>query len=108
MTDWGRTAIGMALVVVVFLSALTAPLWHRQTTAGLDQRPPIAAAPPAIDWAPWRAELDACRARTDALRMVLETLIKVWPGRARLPESPAGWPAWPAPGVAREWKADGW
>ncbi len=55
--------------------------------------------------APVRAELDpvtagqvaACGARTENLRTVLEALVRVWPGRSRLPDPPGGWPAWPAP-----------
>ena len=44
-----------------------------------------------------QAELDVCRARTDDLRELLEVLIRVWPGWARLPDPPptTGWPAWP-------------
>jgi hypothetical protein len=62
----------------------------------------------AIDLSPWREELDACRASTVALRDVMETLIRIWPGlgRENLPTPPGGWPRWPTPGAAREWRGE--
>lgn len=57
--------------------------------------------PPEFDVA-----LQACRERTEHLRDVLETLVRIFPDwrRERLPDPPPGWQAWPQLGAAREWK----
>lgn len=47
---------------------------------------------------PTDADIARCRDRTECLRATFETLIGVWPGRAKLPETCGAWPAWPTPG----------
>lgn len=45
-----------------------------------------------------RAELAACRARTENLHTVLEVLVSSgigWPERVALPNPPPGWAPWP-------------
>lgn len=52
-----------------------------------------------------RSELDACRTRTEHLRLTMETLIRIYPDRReRLPNPPPGWQPWPELGEARMWK----
>ena len=57
-----------------------------------------AGAPPdTFDVAPLLDQLETCRVRTDDLRFALDTLIGVWPGKARvhLPGPAADWEPWP-------------
>lgn len=46
--------------------------------------------------------LDACHQRTEDLRAVLEALIPIWPGRARLPMPNGPWSPWPTAGGNRD------
>jgi hypothetical protein len=48
---------------------------------------------------PTEQDMLLCRRRTQCLRDTFETLINVWPGRARVPEPCGDWPNWPHPGA---------
>lgn len=105
---WATTALLAAFIAV---ACATAGAYSRiryleDRLERLERRkPPPPPAMPNLD--PLQREvstqammLDALRKRTDDVREVLETLIRVdrWPGRERLPTPVSDWPEWPTPG----------
>lgn len=101
------TAIGLGIVQ----SCRSVAAWTATASrAPLRDARPLQVAAPQTSAPPWIGvvadQLDACRLRTEDLRLALDTLIRTAPRAWNLEHLPVvaaeGWPAWPRVGQARE------